>query len=280
VRPSGAATHFTKAEYKNLNSFLFLQKALEYEIDRQIDVLESGGRVIQETRLWDPAAGATLSMRSKEEAHDYRYFPEPDLPPVVVDAARVEAIRRAMPELPDARRQRFVAAYQLSEYDAAQVTQSLALSEFFEAAVRAGAPAKAVCNWMTGALARALKESGREIAASPVSPQRLAGLVALVERGAISGAIAKTVFEKMVATGQAADDIVRAQGLTQIDDESQIVEFARDVLSKNPDAVAQYRAGKTATFGFLVGQVMKAAAGKANPKRVNEVLTRMLELHS
>jgi len=276
VRPSGAAALGTKVEVKNLNSFRFLQKALEYEINRQIDLLEGDGRVVQETRLWDPGVAATMSMRSKEEAHDYRYFPEPDLPPVVVDAPRVEAIRRDMPELPEVRRQRLIAAYKLSEYDAAQMTQSLAVSDFFEAAVRAGAPAKAVSNWITGELARALKESGRDIDASPVSPERLAGLLTLIEKGAISGAMAKSVFEKMLATGQAAADIVRAEGLAQIEDESQIVQLATEVLAKNADAVAQYRAGKTATFGFLVGQVMKAAGGKANPKRVNDVLTRML----
>jgi len=277
VRPAGASALGTKAEVKNLNSFRFLQRALEFEIDRQIELLEGGGRVVQETRLWDPAAATTVSMRSKEEAHDYRYFPEPDLPPVVVEAARVEALERDMPELPEARRQRFVASYKLSDYDAAQVTQSFAVSEFFEDAVRAGAPAKAVCNWMTGELARVLKESGKEIRESPLSAPQLAGLLTLIEKGTISGALAKNVFEKMIVTGRSADEIVRSEGLSQIDDESQIVQFAADVLARNADAVAQYRAGKTATFGFLVGQVMKAAAGKANPKRVNEVLKRLLE---
>jgi aspartyl-tRNA(Asn)/glutamyl-tRNA(Gln) amidotransferase subunit B len=216
-------------------------------------------------------------MRSKEEAHDYRYFPDPDLPALIVDAARVEAIRAAMPELPAARRQRFVAAYGLPEYDAGQLTQTRALSEFFESAVGAGAAPKAVSNWMMGELARLLKESGRDITASPVSPGRLAALIGLIEKGTISGAIAKGVFEKMMASGRTADEIVAAEGLTQIDDETQIVGLIADVLAKNADAVAGYRAGKTATFGFLVGQVMKAAAGKANPKRVNELLKRAIE---
>jgi aspartyl-tRNA(Asn)/glutamyl-tRNA(Gln) amidotransferase subunit B len=277
VRPAGTTALGTKAEVKNLNSFRFLQKALEYEIERQIDVLHEGGRVKQETRLFDSAIGHTVSMRSKEEAHDYRYFPDPDLPGLVVDAARIEAIRAQMPELPSARRQRFVTAYGLPEYDAGQLTQTRALSEFFESAVRAGAPAKAVSNWMMGELARGLKESGRAITGSPVSPEQLAGLIALVEKGTISGAIAKSVFERMMASGRSAADIVAAEGLTQIDDESHIVELIADVIARNADAVAGYRAGKTATFGFLVGQVMKAAAGKANPKRVNELLKRTLE---
>lgn len=277
VRPAGTTALGTKAEVKNLNSFRFLQKALEYEIKRQVDVLHDGGRIAQETRLFDSATGHTVSMRSKEEAHDYRYFPDPDLPPLIVDAARVEAIRAAMPELPAARRQRFVAAYGLPEYDAGQLTQTRALSEFFESAVGAGAAPKAVSNWMMGELARLLKESGREITASPVSPGRLAALIGLIEKGTISGAIAKGVFEKMMASGRTADDIVATDGLTQIDDEAQIVGLIADVLAKNADAVAGYRAGKTATFGFLVGQVMKATAGTANPKRVNELLKRALE---
>jgi len=277
VRPAGTETLGTKAEVKNLNSFRFLQKALEYEIARQIDVLLEGGRVKQETRLFDSATGHTVSMRSKEEAHDYRYFPDPDLPAVVVDAARVEAIRAQMPELPAARRQRFVGSYGLPEYDAGQLTQTRGLSDFFESAVREGAAPKTVSNWMMGELARLLKESSRDITDSPVSPAQLAGLVALIDKGTISGAIAKGVFEKMMASGRSADAIVAAEGLTQIDDESQIVDMIAGVIAKNADAVAGYRAGKTATFGFLVGQVMKAAAGKANPKRVNDLLKRALE---
>jgi len=277
VRPRETTTLGTKAEVKNLNSFRFLQKALEYEIERQIEVLESGGRVKQETRLWDSAAGITVSMRSKEEAHDYRYFPEPDLPPLTLDHARINAIREAMPELPDARRRRFVDVLGLPDYDAAQLTQSRALADYFEAAVRAGAPPKAASNWMMGELTRALKDSGRDIGAAPVSPERLAGLVMLIEKGTISGAIAKSVFEKMFASGRTADDIVSAEGLTQIDDDGHIQELIANVMRANPDAVKGYRAGKTSTFGFLVGQVMKAASGKANPKRVNESLKRALD---
>jgi aspartyl-tRNA(Asn)/glutamyl-tRNA(Gln) amidotransferase subunit B len=277
VRPAGSATLGTKAEVKNLNSFRFLQKALEFEIDRQIEVIASGGRVAQETRLWDAASGVTLSMRGKEEAHDYRYFPEPDLPPVVLDEARVAAIRDAMPELPDARRRRFVDAYGLPEYDAGQLTQVRATSDFFEAAVTAGAAPKAVSNWMMGELARALNASGRDLADSPITPDRLAGLLSLVEKGTISVAIAKGVFEKMFASGRGADEIVRAEGLSQIDDESQLREIIAAALASSADAVAQYRAGKASAFGFLVGQVMKATGGKANPKRVNDLLKKALD---
>jgi aspartyl-tRNA(Asn)/glutamyl-tRNA(Gln) amidotransferase subunit B len=276
LRPAGATTLGTKAEVKNLNSFRFLQKALEYEIERQRDILEDGGRVVQETRLWDANGGVTVSMRSKEEAHDYRYFPEPDLPPVVVSAERRERLRAAMPELPDARKQRFVAAYALPEYDAAQLTQSRELADFFEAAVVAGAAPKAASNWMMGELARVLKAAGRDVEGSPVSPQQLAGLLVLIDKGTISGAMAKDVFDKMITSGQAADEIVAREGLAQIDDEAQIVALVADVLTANADAVAQFRSGKASALGFLVGQVMKATAGKANPKRVNELLKREL----
>ena len=276
VRPAGAPALGTKAEVKNLNSFRFLQKALDYEIARQIDLLNEGGRVVQETRLWDADAGVTISMRSKEEAHDYRYFPEPDLPPLMLSRARIDAIRAAMPELPAARRTRFIEEYALPEYDAGQLTQSRALGEYFEATVRAGAPAKAASNWIMGELARKLKETGGDVATA-LPPIRLAGLITLVDNGTISGSIAKEVFEKMYTSGRAAEEIVAADGLTQIDDDSHLVGLIADVLAKQAEAVAQYRGGKTATFGFLVGQVMKAAAGKANPKRVNELLRRALE---
>jgi aspartyl-tRNA(Asn)/glutamyl-tRNA(Gln) amidotransferase subunit B len=276
VRPAGTDALGTKAEVKNLNSFRFLQKALEHEIGRQIELVQGGGRVAQETRLWDSAAGVTVSMRSKEEAHDYRYFPEPDLPPVVVAESAVTAIQSSMPELPDARRRRFVASFGLPEYDAVQLTQSRSLADFFEETIAAGAPPKAASNWMMGELARALKERGGDLSDPPVTPERLAGLLALVDGGKISGAIAKDVFEKMLGTGRSADEIVAAEGLTQIDDESQLSTLVAEVIAGQADAVAQYRAGRAATFGFLVGQVMKAAGGKANPKRVNELLKRAL----
>jgi aspartyl-tRNA(Asn)/glutamyl-tRNA(Gln) amidotransferase subunit B len=277
VRPASAHALGTKAEVKNLNSFRFLQKALEHEIARQIEVVSDGGRVVQETRLWDSAAGRTVSMRSKEEAHDYRYFPEPDLPPVVVDAARIQTIGASMPELPDARRRRFVEQYAIPEYDAGQLTQTRALADYFESTVAAGAPAKLASNWIMGELARKLKEENRTVEDPPLTPGRLAGLIALVNAGTISSSIGKDVFEKMIASGRGADEIVGADGLAQLDDEASIIALIADVLAKNADAVAQYRGGKMSTFGFLVGQVMKAAAGKANPKRVNDLLRRALD---
>jgi len=266
VRRAGETALGTKAEVKNLNSFRFLEKALDHEIERQIEIVASGGRVVQETRLWDPAAGHTVSMRSKEEAHDYRYFPEPDLPPLTVDAARVERIRADMPELPEARRRRFVDRYALPEYDATQLTQSREVSDYFEAAVAAGASPKVAGNWIIN------------IAGSSLSIERLTGLLALVEKNVISGSIAKTVFDTMIASGRTAEEIVAAEDLAQIDDEGQIARLVAEVLAKNASAVAQYRGGKTNAFGFLVGQVMKAGGGKANPKRVNELLKRVLEM--
>jgi aspartyl-tRNA(Asn)/glutamyl-tRNA(Gln) amidotransferase subunit B len=277
VRPLGDERLGTKAEVKNLNSFRYLQKALEHEIERQIDVITGGGRVVQETRLWDPAAGRTVAMRSKEEAHDYRYFPDPDLPPVVVEAARVDAIRSTMPELPEVRRQRFVEQYALSVYHAAQLMQSRGLADYFEAAVEAGAAPQTASNWITGALAGKLNEIGAGIDASPIRPQRLATLAVEIDAGRIGGPIAKDVFEKMWTSPRTAPEIIAAEGLTQVDDESQIAAMIAGVIEANADAVAQYRGGKAATFGFLVGQVMKAARGKANPKRVNEMLKRALD---
>ncbi len=276
VRPAGQVAFGTKAEVKNLNSFRYLQKALEYEIDRQVAVVESGGRVIQETRLWDSGGGRTLSMRSKEEAHDYRYFPEPDLPPLVVDEARIAAVRRTMPELPEARRRRFVAAYGLPEYDAGVLTQSAALADYFEQAASASDSPKAVSNWVMGELLRTIKERGVALEEVPLAPGALAGLIALVEKGTISSTIAKDVFAKMYESGRSADDIVSADGLAQNSDEGALLAIVRDVIAKNSDAAAQYRAGKIQTFGYLVGQVMKGSGGKANPKLANELLKREL----
>jgi aspartyl-tRNA(Asn)/glutamyl-tRNA(Gln) amidotransferase subunit B len=266
VRRAGETALGTKAEVKNLNSFRFLEKALDHEIERQIEIVASGARVVQETRLWDPTAGQTVSMRSKEEAHDYRYFPEPDLPPLTVDAARVERIRAEMPELPEARRRRFVDRYALPEYDATQLTQSREVSDYFEAAVAAGASPKVAGNWIIN------------IAGSSLPIEFLTGLLALVEKNVISGSIAKTVFDEMIASGKTAEEIVAAKDLAQIDDEGQIARLVAEVLAKNASAVAQYRGGKSNAFGFLVGQVMKATGGKANPKRVNELLKRVLDM--
>jgi len=276
VRPVGQRAFGTKTEVKNVNSFRYVQKALEYEIDRQIDLLERGGRVVQETRLWDSASGRTSSMRTKEEAHDYRYFPEPDLPPLMVDAGRLDAVRATMPELPEARRRRFVAAYGLPEYDAGVLTQSPALADYFErVAVAAGNP-KAASNWVMGELLRVLNERGAGIEGVPLPPAALAGLIRLVDAGTVSSSIAKDVFARMYESGRSAEAIVAAEGLAQIDDETALLAIVRDVVAKHQDAVAQYRAGKQATFGFLVGQVMKGSGGKANPKLANQLLRREL----
>jgi aspartyl-tRNA(Asn)/glutamyl-tRNA(Gln) amidotransferase subunit B len=277
VRPAGQQAFGTKAEVKNVNSFKYLQKALEYEIGRQVEVLRGGGVVKQETRLWDSAAARTFAMRSKEEAHDYRYFPEPDLLPLVVDAARVAAVRTTMPELPAARRERFVAAYGIPEYDAGVLTQSPALADYFEQAAAAAGNPKGASNWIMGELLRVMKERGVGVDQAPVAPGALGELVRLIDKGTISGAIGKEVFARMVETGRAAGEIVAAEGLAQIGDESAIASAIRDVIASNGDAVAQYRAGKQQTFGFLVGQVMKATGGKANPKLANQLLKRELD---
>jgi aspartyl-tRNA(Asn)/glutamyl-tRNA(Gln) amidotransferase subunit B len=277
VRPAGQQRFGTKAEVKNLNSFRYLEKALEYEIDRQIDAIEGGGRVVQETRLWDSAAGRTVSMRSKEEAHDYRYFPEPDLPPLIVNDARVALVRTQMPELPEARRQRFVTTYGLPPYDAGVLTSSSALGDYFERVAAASGNSKAASNWVMGELLRTMKERGVSIEQVPLTPVALAGLIRLVEKGTISSSIAKDVFEKMYDSGRAADDIVTSEGLAQNSDEGALLAIIRDVIARHADAAAQFRAGKNQTFGFLVGQVMKGSGGKANPKLANELLRRELQ---
>ena len=276
VRPHGQTAFGTKTEVKNVNSFRYLQKAIEYEIERQIDVLAGGGTVRQETRLWDSSTNSTHAMRSKEEAHDYRYFPEPDLPPLVVDEARVERIRASMPETAGARRRRFVAGYGLPEYDAGVLTQSPELADYFEAVAGAVTSPKLASNWVMGELLRTLNDRGLDVAAAPVRPPALAGLIGLVEQGTISGSIAKDVFARMFDTGRAADEIVAAEGLAQIGDEDAVLAIVREVIAENAGPVAEYRAGKQKTFGFLVGQVMKRSGGKANPPLVNRVLTREL----
>jgi aspartyl-tRNA(Asn)/glutamyl-tRNA(Gln) amidotransferase subunit B len=276
VRPRGESTFGTKAEIKNVNSFRYVGKAIDYEIARQIDLLEAGGRVVQETRLWDSATGRTNSMRSKEEAHDYRYFPEPDLPPLLVDDARIARVRTTMPELPAARRRRFVTQYAIPEYDAGVLTDYAGLADYFEAVAAAAGNPKAASNWVMGELLRTMKERGHDALDTPLEAVRLAGLIKLVDGGTISSSIAKDVFGKMYESGRSADEIVAAEGLAQVGDESALLEIIRGVMSANADAVAQYRAGKMQTFGFLVGQVMKASKGKANPKLANELLKREL----
>ena len=277
VRPRGQSAFGTKAEVKNVNSFRYVEKAIDYEIARQIDLLERGGTVVQETRLWDSAAGRTQAMRSKEEAHDYRYFPEPDLPPLIVDEARIARVRATMPELPEARRRRFVAQYAIPEYDAGVLTESVGRADYFEAVAAAGGNPKAASNWIMGELLRTIKERGQEEASQPLQAERLAGLIRVIDSGTISSSIGNHVFATMYDSGRSADEIVAAEGLAQIGDESALLEIIRAVVAANADAVAQYRAGKMQTFGFLVGQVMKGSKGKANPKLANELLKKELD---
>jgi aspartyl-tRNA(Asn)/glutamyl-tRNA(Gln) amidotransferase subunit B len=278
VRPEGSTAFGTKTEVKNINSFRYVQKALEFEIARQSELVGSGGRVRQETRLWNSETAETISMRSKEEAHDYRYFPEPDLPPLVVEPAWVDAIRGGLPELPDARKARLRAAYGLSDYDADVIVRMTSAADYFEDMVRAGASPKAAAVWLQGEVRRKLKDLGEDdVARSPIRPDGLAELAKLTERGMISSSVAKDVFEKMWATGRRAAAIVDEEGLGQIGDENALAAVVADVLARHPDAVAQFRAGKQATFGFLVGQAMKASGGKANPKLVSEALRKALE---
>jgi len=278
VRPRGESALGTKAEIKNLNSFRFLEDAVEYEIQRQIDVLQSGRRVVQETRLWDTGAGCTVSMRSKEEAHDYRYSPEPDLPPLVVDTARVKAIAASMPELPAVRRSRLVAEVGLSIKDALQLAGGK--GAYFDEMVAAGASPKPAANLVMSVVSSTMNELKTDDVSKiteSVPAGQSARLVTLIENGKISFSLAKEVWLKAFGTRKTVDEIIDAEGLTQIDDESQIVALIDGVLTNNGSAVAKYRGGATGTFGFLVGQVMKAAGGKANPQRVNELLKRALD---
>ena len=276
VRLRGTAQFGTKVEVKNLNSFRFLQKALEYEIERHIGVIESGGRIPQETRLWNQSEGHTVSMRSKEKAHDYRYFPEPDLLPVHVSTAWREEIRRTIPELPEAKRARFVSACGVTPYDAEVLTSTRARADYFEAVTKAGASGKNAANWMQTELLRRLNDSGKEIEASPLSPVALAELLKLVESGQITAAIGKKVFATMFETSRPAAEIVATEGLAQISDTSAIEQAARDVIEKNPDNVTKFRSGNEGVFKFFVGQVMRATRGQANPQAVNEIVRRLL----
>ncbi len=276
VRRAGDTAFGVKTEVKNLNSFRHVQRALEHEIERQTALVANGERVVQETRLWDAAAGRTVAMRSKEEADDYRYFPEPDLLPLEVDAAWIARVRGALPELPDARRRRFVTEYHLPDYDAGVLTQSMALADYFERTAAAARNPKAASNWIMVEVTRKMNELGLGVEQVPLAPDALAELIALIDRGEISGPIAKDVFEKMFASGRRAAEIVEAEGLRRIDDEGAIAAVVADIVRANPGPVAQFRAGRTQTFGFLVGQVMKATRGKANPETVNAVLRRAL----
>ena len=272
VRRRGETKLGTKTEVKNVNSFRYLEKAIAYEIGRHIDVIEHGGRIVQETRLFDAAQGKTYSMRSKEEAHDYRYFPEPDLPPLVVSEARRQSIASALPELPEQRRRRFIEQYALPAYDAALLTQTRGVADYFEATATHSGNPKAASNWVMVELTRKLNETREPIERAQLAPGALAELIALIDTGAITGPIAKDVFAKMYDTGGAAADIVAAGGLAQISDSSSLEPIVQKIIRAHPDILDEIRAGKDRKFQFLVGQVMKETKGKGDPKIVTELL--------
>jgi aspartyl-tRNA(Asn)/glutamyl-tRNA(Gln) amidotransferase subunit B len=277
VRRKGVEKFGTRAEIKNLNSFRFVEKAINYEVERQIDLIESGGKVVQETRLYDPDKGETRSMRSKEEANDYRYFPDPDLLPVVLDETFISGVRATLPELPDQKATRFASQYGLSAYDAGVLTASRELGAYYEEVARevSGEP-KLAANWVMGELAAALNKDGLEIDSGKLPAKRLAGLLKRIVDKTISGKIAKEVFEAMWAEGTEADAVIESKGLKQITDSSAIEKAIDDVMAKNPGQLADYRSGKDKLFGFFVGQVMKATGGKANPAQLNELLKKKL----
>ena len=278
VRPKGEPKLGTRAEIKNLNSFRFVERAIEFEIERQIDLIEAGGRVVQETRLYDPDKGETRSMRGKEEANDYRYFPDPDLLPLVLDEEFIAAARASLPELPETKKQRFMTQYGLSGYDAAVLTASRALGDYYEATVAAlGGEPKLCANWVMGDLSAFLNKDNQDIAESPVSAARLAGLLRRIQDRTISGKIAKDVFEALWAGEGDADAIIEKRGLKQITDASAIEQVIDAVIAANPEQLAQYRAGKDKLFAFFVGQVMKLSKGKANPQQVNDLLAEKLK---
>jgi aspartyl-tRNA(Asn)/glutamyl-tRNA(Gln) amidotransferase subunit B len=276
VRLRGASSFGTKTEVKNLNSFRFLQKALQYEIERQIEIVEGGGTIHQETRLWDSREQRTYGMRSKEFAHDYRYFPEPDLLPVVITEEWKEEVRRSLPELPEARRQRFLRDYSLTDYDAAQLTSSKVLADYFEVVAKDCGEPKLASNWVLSEFLYLLKEANKEITESPISAHALAELLSVISKGTISGKMGKDILVEMFATGKTARQVIAEQGLEQIQDTEKIAVVARQIIAANPKQTEQYRKGKTATLGWFVGQVMKATRGQANPQLVQEVLKKEL----
>lgn len=277
VRPVGQKELGTKTEIKNINSFKGVERAIEYEAMRQAELLEDGGKVVQETRTWDEKEGVTKSMRTKEEANDYRYFPEPDLVPFTVSDEYIENIRKSLPELPDARKERYMKEFGLSSEDAVFMTNDKDTADYFEAAVAAGADPKAAVNWLMGEFASQLSTDGIEIAKAPVSAENLAALLKLISKGTISGKIAKKVFATMWKEGGNPEEIVKAQGLVQISDTAELSKLVDEVVGKNPKAVEDFKAGKKKAVGALVGQIMKATKGKANPRVINELLNKKLQ---
>lgn len=276
VRPVGSKEFGTKIELKNLNSFKAVQKALEYEIKRQIKLIEGGETIVQETRRWNEQKGITESMRSKEEAHDYRYFPDPDLVPIIVSDEWKEEIRKSLPEMPEHKKERFVTQYGIPEYDASVITSSKPLADFFEKCVLEYSSAKTVSNWIMGEMMRLLKETGKEVEEILIKPHQMASLLNLIDNGTITGSIAKTVFEEMFATGKNPEEIVEEKGLKQLSNEDELREIALKVIEDNPKSVEDYKNGKDKAIGFLVGQIMKATKGKANPQLANKILLEEL----
>jgi aspartyl-tRNA(Asn)/glutamyl-tRNA(Gln) amidotransferase subunit B len=276
LRPLGQKEFGTKVELKNINSFKFVKDAIEYEIKRQTKVLSEGGKINQETRLWNLNRGETVVMRSKEEAHDYRYFPDPDLVPLKLEKEWIEGCRKHVTELPAARLQRFVSEFALSEYDAGVLTASKAVADYFESCVRLFNQPKTVSNWVMGELTREWNNSGTDASASPVSPERLVSLLQMVEKGTVSLKVAREIFPEVYSSGKAPEQIVQEKGLIQVSDEGALDKIIDEVLAKNPTQVAQFKEGKQQVLGFLVGQVMKASGGKANPGKVNELLRKRL----
>ena len=278
VMPVGSTTFGTRTETKNVNSFRFVKQAIESEIERQIEVIEEGGKIVQETRLFDPNSGTTRSMRGKEEAHDYRYFPDPDLVPLVISDDWVEDARLALPELPEAKRKRYTTELGLTDYDAEVLTATRELADYFETCIALFGQSKAVANWVMGELTRALNDdNNRSITDCPVTPRLLADLLHLIDNGTISNKIAKTVFDEMYTTGKAPAAIVEEKGLVQVSDTGAIEAIIDEVLAREAGQVAEYRSGKGKVFGFFVGQVMRASKGKANPALVNEILLLKLK---
>ena len=276
LRPPGQKAYGTKVELKNINSFRFVKDAVEYEIKRQAKVLNEGGKIVQDTRLWNIDRGETVVMRSKEEAHDYRYFPDPDLVPLKLDPGWIDGFKASLPELPAARARRLVRDYELPEYDAGVLTASKRLADYFESCVKLFPHPKTVSHWVMGELTRELNNAGTDVSASPVSPERLVSLLRLVENGTVSLKAAREMFSEFYGSMKQAEEIVKDKGLTQVSDEGELERVIAEVLEKNPAQVTQFKGGKQQVLGYLVGQVMKASRGKANPGKVNELLKRKL----
>ena len=277
IRPMGETELGTRTEIKNINSFRFVEKAINYEVQRQQDIIQEGGRIVQETRLYDSRRDETRTMRSKEVANDYRYFPEPDLLPIVIDQAFVNSIRATLPELPDAKKTRFAKEFGLNDYDASVLTNNRDMADYFECVAKSSGDAKLAANWVAGELQALLKKNNWEIKESPIQADRLATLIARIKDNTISGKIAKTVFEAMIKDSSNVDDIIEAKGLKQITDIGEIAKLVNEIIANNPEQVEQFREGKEQVLGYLVGQAMKLSRGKANPSQVNQILREKLK---